>query len=101
MEFNQEKNVFVMTPEERMLFRLPADTAEWPHADSGVLLERIGLVELDLTDVNPTALPPTDRRYMVAETARRAQLARQARHQIARYATLAETDFERLLESDS
>jgi hypothetical protein len=97
MEFNQARDVFVVTREEQALFRLPEGSDEWPHAQSGALLDRIGLVEMDLADANPCDFSPTDRACVTAEMARRAALARQARHEIARYAVLAETDFDRLL----
>lgn len=97
MEFDQEKAVFVVNDEERKLFRLPEGISEWPHAQVETLLGCIGLAELDLTDANPTALPPADRCQAVADMARRARLAREARHKIARYATLSDADFDQLL----
>jgi hypothetical protein len=102
MEFDPTHNTYQVTDEEAALFGLPEGTHEWPNADAATLLRGIERCEESAANMDVTAVSPPERPHMLHVQARRAKVAREARHLLAAHmaAELSDDDLARLADGE-
>jgi len=97
MEFDPNRDAFVLTPYESRLFRVPDGATEWPLGKCGELAVMVSLTEHDLADICPTTANPADRSRAIADHTAAVRHTMQARQLLAQHAIIGDDDLARLL----